>query len=240
VITYPGYDRGRGLPIEHTLFPATGFAYLVMDVRGPADPTVVIRGITDPDSYYYTRVFVDAARAVDIVAELPGADADRIALSGGSQGGALALASAALCADLVAVCHAEVPMLCDIARAVRISPMVPYTVATARMDRSGRICERILLRALAWEPGQRLEIDTLHGMIIIAATPDGPHTVDPRGGLGLPASLRRLCGIEPGPSLTLAAAIPAQVLIVHPAATVATLLAAHYTDLIRTHHDNPS
>jgi cephalosporin-C deacetylase len=128
VITYPGYDRGRGLPIEHTMFPATGFANLVMDVRGPADPTVVIRGITDPDSYYYTRVFVDAARAVDIVAELPGADADRIALSGGSQGGALALASAALCADLVAVCHAEVPMLCDIQRAIRISPMVPYTV----------------------------------------------------------------------------------------------------------------
>jgi hypothetical protein len=30
------------------------------------------------------------------------------------------------------------------------------------------------------------------------------------------------------------------VLIVHPAATVAALLAAHYTDLIRAHHDTSS
>jgi bifunctional DNA-binding transcriptional regulator/antitoxin component of YhaV-PrlF toxin-antitoxin module len=122
-------------------------------------------------------------------------------------------------------------------RSVDAAGSAGLVVATARMDRSGRLCERILLRALGWEPGQHLEIDTMHGMIIIAATPDGPHTVDPRGGLGLPASLRRLCGIEPGPPLILAAAIQAQVLIVHPAATMATLLAAHYTDLIRTHHD---
>jgi cephalosporin-C deacetylase len=141
VVTYPGYDRGRGLPIEHTLFPATGYAHLIMDVRGPADPTVMIRGISDPDTYYYTRVYLDAARTIDIVAELPGADPDRIAVTGGSQGGALALAAAALCGDQVTVCHAEVPLLCDIQRAIAISPMVPYAVIADFLTRQPDLAE---------------------------------------------------------------------------------------------------
>lgn len=53
-------------------------------------------------------------------------------------------------------------------------------VSTTRMDRSGRVHERLLLRELGWEPGRHLEIDTLHGMILIAAEPRGRHIVDPR------------------------------------------------------------
>lgn len=109
-------------------------------------------------------------------------------------------------------------------------------VSTTRMDCSGRIQERLLLRELDWQPGRRLELDTLHGMIVIAATPHGRHVVDRRGGIGLPAALRRMCGISGGPPLVLAAAVPEQVMVVHSAATVARLLAAHYTDLIHAEH----
>ncbi|MGH3761353.1 hypothetical protein [Actinophytocola sp.] len=110
-------------------------------------------------------------------------------------------------------------------------------VSTARMDRSGRVHERILLRELGWDPGRQLDMDTLHGLILIAAAPAGQrgqHIVDHRGAIKIPASLRRLCGIEYGPPVVLAAAVPDQVMVVHPSATVAQLLAAHYTDLIRT------
>ena len=113
-------------------------------------------------------------------------------------------------------------------------------VATARMGRSGRICERILLRALGWEPGQRLEIDAMHGMIIMGRYPGRPaHRRFPRwarsAGVAAPTVRDRAwAAADPRGSHT------AQVLIVHPAATVATLLAAHYTNLIRTHHDTSS
>jgi len=43
-----------------------------------------------------------------------------------------------------------------------------------------------------------------------------------------------LCEIKYGPPLVLTAAIPEQVMVIHPAAVVAHLLATHYTDLIHT------
>ncbi|MFX7845161.1 acetylxylan esterase, partial [Acinetobacter baumannii] len=67
-----------------------------------AYPGVMTRGIHDPREYYYRRLYTDAARLVDVVRELPGVDATRIAVTGGSQGGALAIAAAALSGDAVA------------------------------------------------------------------------------------------------------------------------------------------
>lgn len=127
---------------------------------------------------------------------------------------------------------APLPMLPALRR-VEQAGSTALLVVTARMDRSGRVHERILLRALGWEPGQRLEMDTLHGLIVVAPASTGPHVVDARGAFGLPASLRHLCGIEPGSPLVLAAVADAQVLVVHPGAIVADLLAAHYTTLLR-------
>lgn len=53
----------------------------------------------------------------------------------------------------------------------------------------------------------------------------GWHAIDRRGAITLRAAARRMCGIAPGPPLVLAAAAREQVLIVHPAALVAGLLA---------------
>ncbi len=145
VVTFAGYGGGRGLPVDHSLLPAAGFAVLAMDIRGqggrwtigatgdpagnaqgPEYSAVMTRGIANPAGYYFTRLYVDAARAVETAMELDDVAADRLAVSGGSQGGALALAASALLGDKVAVCHADMPFLCDIQRAVTLTGKMPY------------------------------------------------------------------------------------------------------------------
>jgi cephalosporin-C deacetylase len=141
VVKFIGYGGGRGAPTEHLLLPALGYGVLVMDSRGqggrwtygatgdrapgPENSQVMSRGITAPEDYYYTRMFIDAALAVDVALELSGGAP--VAVSGASQGGGLALAAAALHRDNVTVCHADVPFLCDIQRAITLAPHAPYT-----------------------------------------------------------------------------------------------------------------
>lgn len=141
VVQFIGYGGGRGAPSEHMMLPALGYCLLVMDSRGqggrwtigatgdaqagPENSQVMTRGITSPEDYYYTRLFTDAVLAVDAASELSGGNP--VAVSGASQGGGLALAAAALRSDAVAVCHADVPFLCDIQRAITLAPRAPYT-----------------------------------------------------------------------------------------------------------------
>jgi hypothetical protein len=68
-----------------------------------------------------------------------------------------------------------------------------------------------LLRALGWEPGHELELDTTNGMIAIASVPVGRHRVDDRGALALPTAARRMCGITIGPPVVLVAAMHEQI-----------------------------
>jgi len=140
-VKFIGYGGGRGAPAEHMLLPALGYGVFVMDSRGqggrwtygatgdgaagPENSQVMSRGITTPEDYYYTRLFIDAARAVDVALEMSGGAP--VAVSGASQGGGLALAAAALHRDKVAVCHADLPFLCDIQRAITLAPHAPYT-----------------------------------------------------------------------------------------------------------------
>ncbi|GMQ31315.1 acetylxylan esterase [Algoriphagus confluentis] len=52
--------------------------------------------VQDKDIYYYRRVYLGAVRAVDFLASLPQYDGENLAVQGGSQGGALAIITAAL------------------------------------------------------------------------------------------------------------------------------------------------
>jgi cephalosporin-C deacetylase len=144
VVTYVGYGGGRGLPHESLLLAAAGYANLVMDTRGqggswstgdtpdhspvpvdPQSPGFMTRGIGSPDSYYYRRLITDAVRAVEAIRMAPGVDPDRVAVSGASQGGGLALAAAGL-TDGVAAVLADVPFLCHWRRALDIATDGPY------------------------------------------------------------------------------------------------------------------
>ena len=142
VVQYVGYGGGRGSPLDHLAYASAGFAHFVMDSRGqgstwsvgdtpdptgsgPSVPGFLTRGIESRENYYYRRLFTDAVRAVDVAKQLPGVDPSRVGVVGGSQGGAMALAVAALRHDVAAVV-ALVPFICDMRRASTITDSEPF------------------------------------------------------------------------------------------------------------------
>lgn len=142
VVQYHGYGGGRGRPHETMLWAVAGYAHFVMDTRGqggrwsvgdtpdpvgsgPSHSGFLTRGIDDPHDYFYRRVFTDAVRAVDAVRSHPELDPQRVAVTGGSQGGGISLAVAALQPDVQAV-MADVPFLSDVRRAIEITDTEPY------------------------------------------------------------------------------------------------------------------
>ncbi|GAB2805281.1 acetylxylan esterase [Lentzea nigeriaca] len=137
VVTFIGYSGGRGLPTDHLLWSAAGYAQLVVDSRGQGHDTpdrdaggpqwakgFMTRGIDSPENYYYRRLITDCVRAVDAVVDLPGLDRDRVIVAGGSQGGGLTIAVAGL--TRVAAAMPDVPFLCHYRRAAEISGEGPY------------------------------------------------------------------------------------------------------------------
>jgi len=144
VVQYVGYGGGRGLPHEHLHWASSGFVHVVMDTRGqgsawgtggdtpdphgsgPAFPGFMTRGIQSRETYYYRRVFTDAVRLIDAVREFDFVDPTAVAVTGGSQGGAISLAVAGLVPGLRAVMP-DVPFLCDFRRSVELTPDAPFT-----------------------------------------------------------------------------------------------------------------
>jgi hypothetical protein len=110
-------------------------------------------------------------------------------------------------------------------------------IGMARVDRSGRVCQRRLLWALGWSSGQPVQVSVVHRSILVAADPTGLSTVGSRGEVALPAAARAWCGIAVDESVVLAAAVADDVLVVHPAATVAALLAEYHAQLREAGHD---
>ncbi|MFT4281638.1 acetylxylan esterase [Microbacterium sp.] len=143
VVEYNGYNGGRGIPVERIGWASAGYAHLLMDTRGqgstwgsgghtpdphptgPAAPGFMTRGIEDPSTYYYRRVYTDAALAIDAVRSLPHVDPQRVAVAGGSQGGGIAIAAAGLSRGLTAAMP-DVPFLCHFERAVGMTDTDPY------------------------------------------------------------------------------------------------------------------
>ena len=89
---------------------AIGVCYFSIDVRGQGGTTadnghytcgdpeggLMTRGILDKEQFYMRNIYLDAVRAMDVIASLPEVDPDRIVTFGGSQGGALSIAASAL------------------------------------------------------------------------------------------------------------------------------------------------
>ncbi|MBK9211365.1 MAG: acetylxylan esterase [Anaerolineales bacterium] len=145
VVEYIGYGGGRNFAFDWLLWSSAGYAHFIMDTRGQGStwstgdtpdlyadggnahfPGSMTKGILDPKHYYYyRRVFTDAVRAIEAARSRPEVDEAQIAVTGGSQGGGISIAAAALVPDVVAAMP-DVPFLCHYRRATELVDSYPY------------------------------------------------------------------------------------------------------------------
>lgn len=86
-------------------------------------------------------------------------------------------------------------------------PSAPEDVVygIARIDSSGRICERAIITALGWAGGDRLTFTADAGVVTARRDPGGMVTLPVSGYITIPAALRRRCGLEASDQVLLAA-----------------------------------
>ena len=132
LLQFHGYAGNSGNWHEKLAYVGgLGFSLAALDCRGQGglseDPGGVwgttfkghiIRGLdeADPHRLAFRQIFLDTAQLAKIVASFPEVDSGRIGALGGSQGGALTLACAALVPDLIKRAAPTFPFLCDYQR----------------------------------------------------------------------------------------------------------------------------
>lgn len=93
--------------------PVTMDAGVYNDLAKSALNEYYLYNLDDRDKYYYKRVYLGCVRAIDFLYSLPEFDGSNLAVTGGSQGGALSIVTAAL--DSRVKCLAAFyPALCDL------------------------------------------------------------------------------------------------------------------------------
>ncbi|HVZ81126.1 MAG TPA: alpha/beta fold hydrolase [bacterium] len=110
LLSFHGYSVHSGDWSDALAYVAEGFTVVSLDCRGQGGSSEdnggtkgmtlrghFVRGLDDePEKLLFRQIFLDCAQMAKIVLELPGVDVKRVAARGGSQGGALTLACAAL------------------------------------------------------------------------------------------------------------------------------------------------
>jgi cephalosporin-C deacetylase len=133
VLKFHGYSGNSGDWSDHLNYVAQGYSVAALDCRGQAGLSNdaggtsgntlgghIIRGLADavngePDKLLFRQIFLDTAQLAKIVMEMPEVDAERVGAFGGSQGGGLTLACAAL-EPRIKRAAAVFPFLCDYQR----------------------------------------------------------------------------------------------------------------------------
>lgn len=127
---YPALMIPPGAGIKHikplTEYAEEGFISLAIEVHGlsPFDDKetaselsasigeYIYSGLNSPTDYYYKKVYLSCIRAIDYLCSLPEVDNANVGVCGGSQGGALAIVTAAL-DNRIKYVSAFYPALCD-------------------------------------------------------------------------------------------------------------------------------
>ncbi len=130
--TYPAVQIMPGWGAEQPPWDRTAEGFITLSVNprshGPSKEYFEspvphhLWNIDDHKNYYYRAAYMDCLRSIDFLASRPEVDAQRIGVEGGSQGGAFALAMAAL-DERVACAVANVPYISNFPDYVRISTL---------------------------------------------------------------------------------------------------------------------
>jgi hypothetical protein len=84
------------------------------------------------------------------------------------------------------------------------------------LDGGGRVADRVIMAALGWEPGKRLDVRVSRGLIAVFADDRGIFRIAERRFLHLPVAARRWCELTAGDRVLLAAYPLGGLLVVHP------------------------
>ncbi len=110
ILQFHGYSGDCGDWLDKLGFAAAGFTVASLDCRGQGGLSEdtgcvkgnthrgqIIRGLDDaPEKLLFRQIYLDTVQLATIVMEMPDVDAKRVGAMGGSQGGGLTLACAAL------------------------------------------------------------------------------------------------------------------------------------------------
>jgi len=129
VLKFHGYSANAGGWFDKLPFVAAGFTVAALDCRGQGGPSEdvggvqgttlrghIVRGLDGPpQNMLFRHIFLDTVQLARIVMSFPDVDPGRIGAFGGSQGGALTLACAAL-EPRIKRAAPLFPFLCDYQR----------------------------------------------------------------------------------------------------------------------------
>ncbi len=114
ILMFHGYTGNSGDWQDKLSYVSQGFSVAALDCRGQGGLSEdvggvhgntyhgqIIRGLEEavqgyPKKLLFRQIFIDTAQLAKIIMEMPDVDADRVGAMGGSQGGALTVACAAL------------------------------------------------------------------------------------------------------------------------------------------------
>jgi cephalosporin-C deacetylase len=129
VLMFHGYSGNSGDWCDKLNYVGLGFSVAALDCRGQGGLSEdaggvrgntlrghIIRGLDDaPDRLLFRQIFLDTAQLAGVVMDLPEVDAARVGATGGSQGGGLTVACAAL-EPRIKRAAPVFPFLCDYQR----------------------------------------------------------------------------------------------------------------------------
>jgi cephalosporin-C deacetylase len=129
VLMFHGYSGSSGDWSEKLAYVALGYTVAALDCRGQGGLSEdkggvvgntlhghIVRGLDDlPEKMLFRQIFLDTAQLAKIVMEMPDVDENHVGVTGGSQGGGLTLACAALEPRIKRVAPLF-PFLCDYQR----------------------------------------------------------------------------------------------------------------------------
>jgi len=129
ILMFHGYSGDAGDWFDKLGYAAMGYTVAALDCRGQGGLSEdkgdvkgntlrghIIRGLDDsPQKLLFRQIFLDTVQLANILMEMPEVDKNRVGAMGGSQGGALTLACAALVPE-IKLAAPVFPFLCDYQR----------------------------------------------------------------------------------------------------------------------------
>lgn len=128
VLTVQGYATNM---MPDMMFQNDNVVSLGLNIRGqgnskdnlnPGFPGYLTYQLGDKEQFIYRGAYMDCVRAVDFLFSRTDVDTTRVAVEGGSQGGALSFATAALCKNRIRVAVPSVPFLSDFPEYIKVAP----------------------------------------------------------------------------------------------------------------------